>query len=161
MCKAFSRMKYVCIPVRSEEMSDSFCYQYVFFFSYPQKNRQPSFKRKALCNGTCLLDIQSKYFCWQTILFDWGRGEFPIFFPLPISISASLLQKKTPPPRLSRRQQVWKIRKSNGSFFFLISVCLSIQNIVGTDFLKTAAVLRGLTLNFIKYYSPFYLHQQI
>lgn len=47
------------------------------------------------------------------------------------------------------------------AFFFLISVCLSIQNIVGTDFLKTAAVLRGLTFNFIKYYIPFTLHQQI
>lgn len=32
MCKAFIRMKHVCIPVRSEEMSDSFYFQYIFFF---------------------------------------------------------------------------------------------------------------------------------
>lgn len=45
-----------------------------------------------------------------------------------------------------------KYRKFDDSIIlFLISVCSSIQNIVGTGFLNTTSLIRGLTFYFIKY----------
>lgn len=95
---------------------------------------------------------------WQTTLLEWGFLLFIFCTCKYFSISKKNHYHNFLEDNRNEKQENQMVASL---YYFWIGVCPSIQNIVGTGFLKTTAVIRGLTFYFIKYCMYFSLHQQI